>query len=245
MQPMKRIDNNNRQKNPKFKQIHAAENEAISEYVASPRQRVITEFELLNSLIGNKSVEEINQMKKLSKSVAFGNVLLTKHSSKQFGNEECVPYSKKSKLLNQQHISLKEKYDLQRMTKEERSNKVPWYMKGGDEAIQNVDLQNEMDKIRKNIRKNSPRKKNQGANKGNQVFKTVSRERWKDTRMAQPSTKFSNDCGLGDELNNLNLPKNVYMSQLGRDEQFHVIQENKRDSLEHERIVKKYDLYLK
>lgn len=98
---MKRIDKNNRQKNPKYKQIHAAENEAISEYVASPRQRVITEFELLDSMIGNKTCEEMAQMKKLSKSVAFGNVLLTKHSSKQFGNEECVPYSKKSKLLNQ------------------------------------------------------------------------------------------------------------------------------------------------
>lgn len=96
--------------------------------MASPRQRVITEFELLDSMIGYKTAEELAQLKRLSKSVAFGNVLMTKHNSKQFGNDECIPYSKKSKLLNQQHISLKEKYELQKMTMEERNNKIPWYL---------------------------------------------------------------------------------------------------------------------
>ena len=98
--PMKRVDGQNRKKNAKYKLVYAAENEGLSEYVASPRQRVITEFELLDSMIGCKTAEELAQLKRLSKSVAFGNVLMTKHNSKQFGNDECIPYSKKSKLLN-------------------------------------------------------------------------------------------------------------------------------------------------
>ena len=46
---------------PVFRKVKAADAQ-LTQYVPSPRQRVITEYELLDSLIGAKTKEEIQKI---------------------------------------------------------------------------------------------------------------------------------------------------------------------------------------
>ena len=55
----------------------------------SPRNRVITESELLGVLSG-KNTEDVSKLKKL----AFGGVLNSKNHVKQFGNDQMNSFSK-------------------------------------------------------------------------------------------------------------------------------------------------------
>lgn len=75
-------------------------------YCPSPRNRVITEYELLGALVKNDSAEQIVKLK----SLAFGNILNSKNYAKQFGNTECKPISNVSKIVNHQFLSLNQKF---------------------------------------------------------------------------------------------------------------------------------------
>jgi len=69
-------------KNPKYLEIYAADTDVLDKYVASPSKRVVTEYELLDSLVGDKTKEEIIALKQLAQKVAYGNVLVSKHNTK-------------------------------------------------------------------------------------------------------------------------------------------------------------------
>ena len=92
IEPRKRIERKNRLKNPKYLEIYAADTDVLDKYVASTSKRVVTEYELLDSLVcwfrhsdslvGDKTKEEIIALKQLAQKVAYGNVLVSKHNTK-------------------------------------------------------------------------------------------------------------------------------------------------------------------
>ena len=88
----------------------------LSEYVPSPVQRVITEYELLGALISNKDVSEAEKKKqneeisRLKYQVAFAGVLNSQNYAKQFGADKCESLSKLSKIVGHQFQSLNGKY---------------------------------------------------------------------------------------------------------------------------------------
>lgn len=90
--------------------------DVLSEYVPSPVQRVITEYELLGALISNKDLSESEKKKqneeinRLKYQVAFAGVLNSQNYAKQFGADKCESLSKLSKIVGHQYVSLNGKY---------------------------------------------------------------------------------------------------------------------------------------
>ena len=67
----------------------------LEAYNPSPKNRVITEYELLGALV-NKDSKEVGKLKWL----AFGNILNSKNHPKQFGNGQGQSLSKISKIVD-------------------------------------------------------------------------------------------------------------------------------------------------
>ena len=82
-----------------------------------------------------------------------------------------------------------------------------------------------MQNIEEEIKNEYPQKRSLVPECESQMYKTISRDRWNDTRTAHPVEKFSNDTGLGwEELERKIISKRqVYLSQVGREDQVHVI----------------------
>ena len=60
IQPKSRIERSNRKNNLKYKLIFSAEADSLSEYIASPKQWALTEYELISAIVGDsKEVEKI------------------------------------------------------------------------------------------------------------------------------------------------------------------------------------------
>ena len=83
--PKSRIELKNRMNNYKFKKGNSAAGGILEDYKPSPKRRVISEYELLGALVGNKSEKELKKYKIISQKCAFGNVIAGKNSAKQFG----------------------------------------------------------------------------------------------------------------------------------------------------------------
>jgi len=85
--------------------------DALEEYIPSPKARMVSEYEFISGMFGASGQKNQMQKKKQIRARSSRNQSAAGRVSgpKQFGTDSCESFSKVSKIVGHQYMSLKEK----------------------------------------------------------------------------------------------------------------------------------------